>query len=503
MELRSVLARRCGGVSLTVIAAAVLAYLAAPVRVVAASSCESLAGIALPEATVTSSAIVAAGADPFHAPRAFCRVQVTLTPTTQSDIKVEVWLPVDGWNGKFQAVGNADAAGVISYAEMADAVGRGYATSSTDTGHVGNSLAFALGQREKYVDFGYRAVHEMTVKAKAIVGEFYGAPPRVSYWQGCSQGGRQGITEAARYPSDYDAIIAGAPAIEHMQLHAERMALNLFAHRSAGSYIPPEKYPAVHRAAVKACDMVDRVRDGLIEDPTQCRFDPGVLTCTNGDGPDCLTPPQVDTARGIYALLEPGSELGWDRLAGPEPLRNAVEPFKYVVFNNPQWDWRGFNLAADLPRALRADEGVINFLDPNLQPFFERGGKLLLYHGWADPQVPPLNTVTYFNDVLRTVGASANGASIALYMQPGAHHCWGGDGPDIFDSVGAVDAWVQSGVAPAQIIASHSNESDVDRTRPLCPYPQVATYTGTGSIDSAKNFRCEIAATQTAHTPQH
>ena len=512
MKPRSALTRCCAGVSLAIFPAILGTQLAAPVRVIAADSCQSLAGLALPAAQVTATEILPSGAPPFHALRAFCRVRATLTPTTDSDIRVEVWLPVDEWNGKFQAVGNGDAAGVISYAEMTDAVNRGFATSSTDTGHVGNSMEFALGHREKYVDFGYRSLHEMTLKAKTIIAAFYGTQPRLSYWHGCSQGGRQGITLAARYPSDYDAIIAGAPAIEYMQLHAARLALNVFVHRSADSYIPPEKYPAIHRAALNACDAVDGVNDGFIENPTRCRFDPRVLECTSGDGPACLTPAQVETARGMYApikdpgtgrivspaLLQPGSELGWARLAGPEPLRNAVEPFRYVVFNDPKWDWHAFSLASDLPRALQADGGVINFTDPNLEPFFDRGGRLLMYHGWADPQVTPLNSITYFNNVLETTGELTRGKNIQLYMQPGVNHCWGGEGPDTFDVVGALEQWLRTGSAPARIVASHSTDGEIDRTRPLCPYPQVAAYTGSGSIDSAENFRCETESLPTA-----
>ena len=263
-------------------------------HVSAATSCEALTAHRLDHASVVSAATVAANAPPFYVARPFCRVQITMTPTADSDIRVEVWLPIGHWNGKFEAVGNGDAAGVISYDDMAAAVARGFATSSTDTGHVGNSMAFALGHHEKYVDFGYRAVHEMTVKAKAIIAAYYGAPPREAYWNGCSQGGRQGITEAARYPSDYDGVIAGAPAIEYMQLHAARLALNLLVHRSADSYIPPEKYALIHRAALEACDRGDGVRDGLIADPTRCRFDPGRLACTGADAPTCLTPAQVE-----------------------------------------------------------------------------------------------------------------------------------------------------------------------------------------------------------------
>jgi len=505
MDVRSVGAAARRRVLPAAAGATLVALFMASHVVTATGACEGLRGLALADtATITDARDVAADTAPFFAPRAFCRVFVTIAPSADSDIRVEVWLPARDWNRKFQAVGNGDAAGVISYDAMVEAVRRGYATSSTDTGHVGNTMAFALGHRDKYVDFGYRAVHEMTVNAKAIVEAFYGAAPDRSYWNGCSQGGRQGITEAIRYPADFDAIVAGAPAIAHMQLHAVRLALNMFVHRSAGSYIPPEKYPAIHRAAVDACDTLDGVDDGLIANPSTCRFDPAVLECRNGDDPSCLTAAQVETARGMYepiadpatgqvisaALLQPGSELEWGRLAGPEPLTNAVEPFKFVVFKNAEWDWRAFRLSTDLPQALRADDGIINRTDANLQTFFDRGGKLLMYHGWSDPQVPPLGTIAYFNEVLKATSESNRGRAIELYMQPGVNHCWGGDGPDTFDAIGALDEWMRSGRAPASITAFQTMENGMDRTRPLCPFPQVAQYMGHGSIDHAKNFRC-------------
>ncbi len=505
MDVRSVAAAVRRRVFSAAAGATLVALLMASRDVTATGTCERLHGLTLAdEATVTQARTVAPHTAPFFAPRAFCRVFVTIAPTADSDIKVEVWLPIRGWNQKFQAVGNGDAAGVISYDAMVEAIRRGYATSSTDTGHVGNSMAFALGHRDKYVDFGYRAVHEMTVNAKTIVEAFYGTTPIHAYWNGCSQGGRQGITEAIRYPADFDAIIAGAPAIAHMQLHAVRLALNAFVHRSSDSYIPAEKYPAIHRAALNACDALDGVDDGLIAKPSRCRFDPAILECRNGDDRSCLTAAQVETARGMYAplvdpatgqvvsaaLLQPGSELGWARLAGPEPLTNAVEPFKYVVFKNAGWNWRAFRLSTDLPRALSVDEDVINRTDPNLQTFFDGGGKLLMYHGWSDPQVPPLATVAYFDAVLKATSESRRGTAIQLYMQPGVNHCWGGEGPDTFDAIGALDQWMRSGRAPARITALHASETGVDRTRPLCPYPQVAQYVGSGSIDRAENFRC-------------
>ena len=497
--------------------ATLIALLAASRDVTATGTCERLRHLTLADdATITDARTVSPNTKPFFAPRAFCRVFVTMAPTADSDIKAEVWLPIRGWNQRFQAVGNGDAAGVISYNAMVEAIRRGYATSSTDTGHVGNTMAFALGHPDKYIDFGYRAVHEMTVKAKTIVEAFYGAAPVHSFWNGCSQGGRQGITEAIRFPADFDGIVAGAPAITHMQLHALRLALNRFVHRSGDSYIPPEKYPAIHRAALNACDTLDGVDDGLIANPSTCRFDPAILECRNGDERSCLTTAQVETARGMYApiadpvtgqvvsgaLLQPGSELGWGRLGGAEPLTNAVEPFKYLVFKNERWDWRTFRLSLDLPRALRVDDGIINRTDPNLQTFFDGGGKLLMYHGWADPQVPPLATIAYFNAVLKATSESRRGTAIELYMQPGVNHCWGGDGPDIFDAIGALDQWTRSGRAPARITALHTSETGVDRTRPLCPYPQVALYVGNGSIDNAENFRCTTDVRPPAQRPQ-
>jgi feruloyl esterase len=507
MDVRSVAAAVRRRVFSAAAGATVVALFMTSREVTTAGPCERLRSLTLADdATITDARQVSANTTPFFAPRAFCRVFVTIAPTADSDIKVEVWLPLRGWNQKFQAVGNGDAAGVISYDAMVEAVRRGYATSSTDTGHVGNTMAFALGHRDKYVDFGYRAVHEMTVKAKTVVEGFYGTAPVHSYWNGCSQGGRQGITEAIRYPTDFDAIIAGAPALAHMQLHAARLALNSFVNRSSESYIPPEKYPAIHRAALSACDALDGVDDGLIAKPSRCRFDPATIECRNGDDRSCLTAAQVETARGLYApivdpatkqvvsaaLLQPGSELGWGRLAGPEPLTNAVEPFKYVVFKNAGWDWRAFQLSTDLPRALRVDDGIINRTDPNLQAFFESGGKLLMYHGWSDPQVPPLATIAYFNAVLKATGESRRGTAIELYMEPGVNHCWGGDGPDTFDALGVLDQWMRSGRAPARITALHTSETGIDRTMPLCPYPQVAQYAGNGSIERAESFRCAI-----------
>jgi feruloyl esterase len=431
-------------------------------------------------------------------------VAATLKPSSDSDIKIEVWMPAAGWNGKFQGVGNGGWAGSISYSALAAALAAGYATASTDTGHAGNTAAFALDHPEKLVDMGYRAVHEMTVQGRAIVDAYYGSRPTRSIWNGCSQGGRQAITEAERYPADYDAILAGAPAIYNMELHVTRVALNAFVHRTAESSIPTEKFAMVHDAVLAACDARDGVKDGVIDSPTRCDFDPTVLACKGVDGPSCLTAAQVETMRGLYspiknargtivspALLQPGTELAWGTLAGPKPLGLATEAMQFVVFKDPGWDWHRFNPATDFDMALRSDEHVLGLTDPNLKPFFDRGGKLLMYHGWADPQVSAQNSVRYFDDVVKTTGKGVVGKSISLYMVPGMGHCAGGPGTDTFDKMGTIEQWVEMGRAPGQIIASHVKDGKTERTRPLCPYPQVAQYKGSGSTDEAANFVCK------------
>jgi len=485
-------------------------------RVAASPSCESLATLALPDAHITTAETVAAGKFQPPAGRSnnvyaslpeFCRVAATLTPSSDSDIKVEIWLPApERWNGKLQAVGNGGWAGFVSYVSLAQAVAAGYAGASTDTGHVGNTAAFAIGHPEKVVDIGYRAVHEMTVKAKAVVNTYYAAPAKLAIWNGCSFGGRQGITEAQRYPEDFDAIVAGAPAVNWMRLHGARMAINQRAHASEDSYITPDKYPAIHEAMLNACDASDGVKDGVVEDPTRCRFDPKVLECKGPDKPACLTPGQVETARALYAplksaktgatifpsLLLPGSEPNWATLAGPDPVSTAFEAFQYVVFKDPTYDVRRFDVDVDLPAAMKMDAGVLDSGSTNLKPFFDRGGKLLMYHGWADPQVPAMNTVEYFDAVVKRSGKAAVGKSVELYMVPGMAHCAGGPGTDVFDKMGAIEQWVTRGAAPSQITAAHLTDGIAVRTRPLCPFGHVARYKGTGSIDEAASFECAV-----------
>src|SRR5688572_6383316 len=328
---------------MTVRVLVVAAVLLTPARALAAT-CADLARAVLPMTTVTSAAAVPAGTfKPSAGPAAtaavyarlpeFCRVAATLRPSADSDIKIEVWLPAAQWNGKFQAIGNGGWAGSIPYPQMAAALADGYATAGTDTGHSGGTAAFAVGHPEKVVDFGYRSVHEMTVQAKALINSFYGRAQQFSIWNGCSQGGRQGITAAVRYPADFDGVIAGAPAVNWMHLHAGRMAANRAANRTEASTIPQDKYALVHSAALDACDANDGVVDGLIENPLACRFDPKVVQCKSSDSRNCLTPAQVESARALYAPvldpktgqhvlpgLVPGSERAWAIAGARRPV---------------------------------------------------------------------------------------------------------------------------------------------------------------------------------------
>ena len=482
-------------------------------------SCSDLGSLKLPQTTITLAEVVSAGgftrapsgrggaAQAVRNAVAFCRVAATLTPTPDSDIKVEIWMPVAGWNGKFEAVGNGGWAGIISYPALADAIARGYATASTDTGHTGDGGSFALGHPEKYVDFAWRAVHEMTVTAKAVVAAFYGKGPQRSYWNGCSSGGRQGLMEAQRFPADFDGIVAGAPANPRLKLNAAGMAMHQALWRDAASAIPAAKLPVIHDAVLAACDGLDGLKDRLIQDPTRCQFDPATLACKSGDDPQvCLTPPQVHAARTIMSPVktrggvellprrEPGSESGWGFFfGGPDPLPLVADSFKYIVHKDPNWDWRTFDVDRDLAKADAAGElDVADVVEPNLSAFVARSGKLLMYHGWSDALIPAGSSLGFYNRlVTRMGGASKTSNWVRLFMAPGMDHCRGGDGPNTFDAVGALDEWVQKRRPPDRIIATQMTGGSATRTRPLCPYPQVAVYTGKGSADEAANFVCK------------
>jgi tannase/feruloyl esterase len=482
---------------------------------VSAGACERLSqSLSLPGTTVLLAQAVAAGR--FTPPGggapaaraaaslpAFCRVALKIAPSSDSDIRSEIWLPVSGWNGKFLQVGNGAWGGSIQYAALADALRRGYAAASTDTGHTGTDASFAMGHPEKLIDFGYRSVHETAVQGKATAAALYGVRPRLSYFTGCSGGGRMSFMEAQRFPDDFDGIVAGAPGYNRTDVAFQTLGMAQATHVSPESFIPASKYPALHQAALNKCDALDGLKDGLIADPTKCPFDPAVLECTSGDGPGCLTKPQVVAARRIYAAvidpktgaqistgLEPGSELQWGSVAGHEPHSMYNDLLRFVVMQDPKWNYRTLDVSRQLELARKADHGVLSATSLELSPFVSRGGKLLIYHGWADQNIPPRESVNYYNGVVKTMGRSKADEAVRLFMAPGMGHCGGGDGPSEFDTLAALEHWREDGKAPSEILASQVRDGHVSRTRPLCPYPQIAVYRGTGSIDRAENFEC-------------
>ncbi|HZL95709.1 MAG TPA: tannase/feruloyl esterase family alpha/beta hydrolase [Vicinamibacterales bacterium] len=360
-------------------------------------SCESLASLALPHAKITSAELVAAGA--FRAPNAgrgaaayaqlpaFCRVAATLTPSPDSQIQMEIWLPAENWNGKFLAVGNGGWAGTISLDAVAAGLRRGYAAASNDTGHSDAGAQFALSQ-DKLIDFAYRAMHEMTVQSKTIVGAFYNRPPRLSYYQGCSTGGRQGMMEAQRYPDDFDAIVAGAPVYNMVHLNVSQTALQVHMLKNPERIVPPNKVALIANAATAACDPNDGVKDNIINDPRACKFDPGMLACKAGDGTDCLTTGEVESARQLYLPVKtksghvvypgrsPGVESGW---AARIPVAGKpVSPLwgdmpRFVGHRDANWDAMSFDLEQDLALTLK-NASFIEASDPNLSKFKARGG---------------------------------------------------------------------------------------------------------------------------------
>lgn len=476
-----------------------------------AGSCESLSSLRLPMTTITLAAPVDGlswpvrinGAPPSHPP--FCRVAATLKPSGDSDIKIEVWMPATGWNGNFEAVGNGGWSGAIGYAAMASALRAGYATASTDTGHEGGSASFALGHPEKLIDYAYRSEHGMTVAAKAILAAFYGKAETHAYWSGCSAGGKQGLKEAQMYPNDFDGIVAGSPGAYWIGRATQAIWVAQAAHKAPESEIPSSKYKLIHDAVLKTCDRLDGVEDGVIEDPAKCHFDPKTIACPVGDAPDCLSAPQVRTAQQIYSWsinprtgkplfpgLYPGSEMGWATWGGLRPLGIAYDYFRYVLFADPNWDFQSLNFDSDIERAERQHRTSLDAIDPDLQPFFKRGGKIIQYHGWGDPQISPGSSIEYYNSVLAKLGGAAKTRdSYRLFMVPGMAHCGGGDGPNTFDMMTTLRTWVETNKAPDRIEAARVRNGKVERTRPLCPYPQTAVYQGSGSTDEAANFACK------------
>jgi feruloyl esterase len=486
------------------------------------TACANLAALTIPTITIRSATGVNAG--PFIPPGgsnamtlpAFCRVEATARPTSDSEIKFEVWIPpAEAWNGKLEGVGNGGYSGAIGYSAMATGLRRGYAVVSTDTGHAGDDMKFGQAHPEKLLDWAYRSVHVMTDAAKLIVRDAQGRFADRAYFVGCSSGGHQALTEAQRYPEDYDGIVAGDPAHNRIRQTFAFLYSWVATHTADGKPIVPlNKLQLLTKSVVEACDSLDGLKDGVIDDPRRCHFDPAKLACKNGDEATCLTPPQVEAVRKMYdGLKNPrtGEQIftGWPRgsegfgdsaiqswrqyvMDPAEPMR--VGFFRYFLFHDPNWDYR----TVDYDRDLAYAEQKLPFMasvEKDLAPFKKHGGKLVMYTGWADPVVPPQDTVAYYDAVVKANGGLDKTREFyRFFLAPGMGHCGGGPGPNQFDALGALEQWVEKGVAPEKITAAHSTNGKIDRTRPLCMYPQVARYKGTGGSDDAANFTCVTEA---------
>ena len=496
-------------------AVVVFSWLASGQVLDAAVPCESLVSLSLPNAAAASARTVAAGA--FTPPSGnaadfknlppFCRVALTLKPSSDSDIRAEVWMPAEGWNGRFQGNGTAGMGGAIPFNALAASLRQGYATAASDTGHQGDS-SYAIAHQEKVIDFAYRSFHETTVKAKAVIAAFYGNGPKFSYMDGCGTGAQYAQAELQRYPEDYNGIAITGFSNKSNHVFWQMWAWYA-AHQDEASNIPPDKYKVLHNAVLQQCDLLDGIKDGVLEDPRQCKVDLTALQCKAGAGPNCLTAPQMETVRKIYAGPKnprtgkqifpppyPGSELTWYRFTEPKPFALADDFFRYFVFKDANWDpkKRPINFDTDVALADSPQNGVVNAMDPDLSKFVGRGGKFLLYEGWSDTSIPPDRAIQYYKDVVAKLGTQKAKDSVRLFMVPGMAHCSAGEAHGTFDSLKVLEQWVENKKPPGEIVVSRINDGKAVRTRRLCQYPLVATYKGTGSTDDAANFVCKASA---------
>ncbi len=497
-----------------------------------AVSCEILKTVGLEGATINSAETVGPGA--FIPPAAdtiapaaqreravqafkelptFCRVAVTFKPAPDSDIKVEVWMPASGWNGRFLGVGNGGWGGEINYNSLAGALRQGFATGSSDMGTGGfsapnRSTWTVLESDDRLNDFGFRSTHLMTVAAKTLIQAFYEAPPKFSYWNGCSTGGKEGLAEAQRFPDDYNGIVEGDPASYFTHLMFSLQWYGAAAKSDPAGPIPPGKFVVLHQAVLNACDAADGVADGIVSEPESCHFDPQTIACKKEDDPDCLTPAQVKTVTAIYGGARnprtgiqifpgevPGSELGWaGMLHVPGPTLTSLSYFQFALHRDPQWNPQTLNFDGDVGSADRANGEILNDVDPGLRAFKAHGGKLLMFHGWSDPIISPMESVDYFESVVDSMGGIGETTDfVRLFMLPGVGHCQGGPGPDTFDKIGAIERWTEHGRAPDAIVATHAGPDGPPMSRPLCAYPEVAEWNRKGDINDAASFNCRVS----------
>jgi feruloyl esterase len=478
-------------------------------------SCENLASHAGPGTRITVAERVAAGAftppgqlreflpSTFQEMPAFCRIAATLSPVAGSEIKIEVWMPAEGWNGKLVGVGNGGLSGAIWHFAMVDPLQRGYAVAATNGGHDGGGAdaSFAIGNPARLADYSWRAVHEMTVKAKAFAAAHYGRHARHAYWVGCSTGGRQGLMEAQRFPADYDGIVAGAPAYNWVPLMAWAVVVQRIATDPEVALSRPQ-LTLLQNAAIAACDARDGVTDRVAENPASCAFDPAQLECRDGHTSNCLTARQVRAVRALYAGVvnprngvtmmpgtAPGGELQWLEFRD-NAFPIGANYFRDIVIGDPAWTIERFDVDRDTARAMVQDKAGMTLTRRDLRQYFRRGGTLLLWHGWTDGLIAAQSSIDYYQSVLAASGAAATSGA-RLFMLPGVDHCGEGGGPSEFDRLALIDMWVERGQAPDRIVAKRPAQGDTPaRTRPLCAFPGIARYRGEGSTDDERNFVC-------------
>lgn len=482
------------------------------------ANCEPMLSVTMPNTEMITSTFVAAI---FTIP-AHCRVVASTHGEPGSNVTVEVRLP-DDWNGKLVFTtrqGFMGALPPLGNAVVAESLSRHYATVTTDGGHSGASpfdASFGLNNLPAKIDFGYRGVHLAKVVGAGLMDAYYGSVPAHSYYDGCSSSGRYGIQAAEHYPADFDGIIAGAPALD---LAGLTVGFNWNMQAAVTAPIPADKLNLIATAATAACDAIDGLVDGLIDDPRNCHFDPGTLACQAGDGPDCLTSGEIATLEKIYngpsrsaaSAEDPGEQIypgfppggefpdpvgqqGWDfyvASATPAQLILQDQFLRFLAFDDPNFDWRTFNFDVD-PDRLEAIHEITDAVQDDLQPFSDAGGKMIIYQGWGDIAQSPYRTIQYYQGLRRHVGRRPVEDSVRLFMAPGMYHCGGGIGPNTFDALTALERWVEAGQPPASMLASYTEGPGTIRTRPLCPFPQHAVYKGTGSIDDAANFECRGA----------
>ncbi|HXS78475.1 MAG TPA: tannase/feruloyl esterase family alpha/beta hydrolase [Terracidiphilus sp.] len=500
-----------------------------------AADCSALKSLKLENTTITLAEPITSGTltiiesrPSFTGLPPFCRVTGVLRPTTDSDIHFEIWLPAQNWNGRLLGAGNGGFAGSIGYDELATYLKRNFAVTGSDAGHQGNATdaTWAYEHPEKVKDFGWRAVHLTRLRAGEIISAYYGKHENKAYFDSCSDGGREALMEAQRFPTDYNGILAGAPANAWSTMLGAGVMAVQSRQSDPRAYFSDLKLPAVQKASLAACDELDGVKDGIINDPSKCHFDPEVLLCKGEQTLDCLTQPQVKTLKSIYDGVRgrsgsiafpgftPGDELGWrEWVIGQDPtsasgLHYVENYFRYMVTGDPKWN----PLTADPELALRQsrekESADLDAIDPDLSRFSGAGGKLILYHGWNDQAISPWNTISYYQSIQQKMGDAAAGSFLRLYMAPGVEHCAGGPGPSFFGQFGTQTAkgsayglfdslvnWVEKGEPENDITATKygpggNGAPKVVMTRPLCAYPKVVKYSGSGDTNDAENFTC-------------